>query len=81
MRYLITDAWAGDSVFVQAPNVTAALISRENELRRSATSYRRAGKPLLPPTARASHCTLSDVIDVSFADVYCRGRRENVVQI
>ena len=73
-RYLITDAWTLVSEWIEAPTIREALIRRENELRPD-----RPGRPL-PPTSRASHYSEGDMIDVSLADVFCRGLRAAVIR-
>lgn len=78
--YKITDTLTGETAWIEAPSLRAALIARENELRAEATSFPRAGKPALPATARPSHYSEGVMVDASIADVSCVGRRENVVR-
>lgn len=77
MKYLITDAWTNESVWVEAASAREALIKRENELRAAGSGVR----PTRPvhAKAKASHCSRGNIIDVSLADVRCAGLRKNVI--
>jgi hypothetical protein len=82
-EYLICDTVTGDLEWSAGASVRQALISRENELRLTATKEndpRRAGKPLLPYNAKASHYSQGHVVDVSLADVSCVGQKQHVIR-
>jgi hypothetical protein len=82
-EYLICDTVTGDLEWIAGASVRQALISRENELRLTATKEndrRRAGKPALPAKAKASHYSQGDVVDVSLADVSCVGQKQHVIR-
>jgi len=82
-EFLICDTVTGDLKWTAGSSVRQALINRENELRLTATNasdWRRAGKPLLPHNAKASHYSQGDILDVSLADVTCIGWKQRVIR-
>ena len=80
-EYLITDRNTGTKKWVAGHTVTEALIKRENELRADPKEgqWRFSQTPLHESTP-ASHYSFGSQVDVSLADVFCRGLRIWVVR-